>query len=132
MPNLNIQATSRTPRLVLNAEKGTIEIFGRSIPEDTEAFFQKIFEWLDEYAKAPAPETTVQLNIEYYNTGSSKQFLELFFKIQQLHLSGASKCKVIWIYAEDDEEMENNGQDFARILKIPFILQPAAAYPGTY
>jgi sulfur relay (sulfurtransferase) DsrC/TusE family protein len=132
MKTVNIQATSKTPRLVLNAELGKIEVFGRSIPEDTEAFFQKIFEWLEEYAKAPAPETTVQLNIEYYNTGSSKQFLELFFEIQKLHLSGASNCKVIWIYAEDDEEMEDNAKDFARILKIPFILQPAAATPGVY
>ncbi len=42
MRNLVIEPTSKTPKVILNADLGIFEISGRSIPEDSIGFYRKV------------------------------------------------------------------------------------------
>ncbi len=119
MELVNIEGTPKTPTISLNSETGTIEIKGRSIPENSIEFYKPIVDWLDEYAKAPKEKTVVSIQLEYFNTSSSKCILDVFKKLENLK-KGKSDVVINWYYEEDDEDMLEAGEDYESIIKVPF------------
>jgi len=119
MELVNIEGTPKTPTISLNSETGTIEIKGRSIPENSIEFYKPIVDWLDEYAKAPKEKTVVSIQLEYFNTSSSKCILDVFKKLENLK-KGKNDVVINWYYEEDDEDMLEAGEDYESIIKIPF------------
>jgi hypothetical protein len=121
METITIPGTPKTPTVDMNVETGIIEIKGRSIPENSIDFYRPVVEWLDKYAESPAPETKVNIQLEYFNTSSSKCILDVFKKLEQVFKKNGDKGVVInWYYEEDDEDMLEAGEDYQSILKIPF------------
>jgi hypothetical protein len=121
METLTILGTPKTPTVEMNVDSGIIEIKGRSIPENSIDFYRPIVEWIDQYADSAAPETKVNIQLEYFNTSSSKCILDVFKKLEQVFKKNGDKGVVInWFYEEDDEDMLEAGEDYQSILKIPF------------
>jgi len=119
MELVNIEGTPKTPTISLNSETGTIEIKGRSIPENSIEFYKPIVDWLDEYAKAPKEKTVVSIQLAYFNTSSSKCILDVFKKLENLK-KGKNDGVNNWYYEEDDEDMLEAGEDYESIIKVPF------------
>jgi len=119
MELVNIEGTPKTPTISLNSEAGTIEIKGRSIPENSIEFYKPIVDWLDEYAKVPQEKTVVSIQLEYFNTSSSKCILDVFKKLETIK-KGKNDVVINWYYEEDDEDMLEAGEDYESIIKIPF------------
>jgi hypothetical protein len=120
MQNLYIENSAKTPELSLDAASGVIKLIGRSIPENSIEFYTPVFSWIDDYALNPKPETVLHIQLEYFNTSSSKCVLDILKKLQSIHQSGQSKAKVLWYYEEDDEDMLEAGEDYQAIIKVPF------------
>jgi len=119
MESIAIEGTTKTPEVRLNPEKGVIEIKGRSIPENSIEFYRPIIEWLDEYAKNPNKKTTVNVQLEYFNTSSSKCILDIFKKLESLK-KARNEVMINWYYEEDDEDMLESGEDYESIIRVPF------------
>ena len=118
MENILIEATSRTPYVNFNADEGFFELKGRAIPENALGFFQPlIYDWLDEYVDNAKEETTVNINLEYFNTSSSLWISKLFKKLATLPTIG-KKVIVNWYYMDEDSFEE--GKDYEEISKMPF------------
>ncbi|OQY02017.1 MAG: nuclear pore complex subunit [Bacteroidetes bacterium 4572_117] len=121
MENLSLQGSPKTPTVKMDTEKGVIEIKGRSIPENSIDFYRPIVEWLDGYAQSPAEITEVNIQLEYFNTSSSKCILDVFKKLETVYKKNGEKgVSINWFYEEDDEDMLEAGEDYQSILKIPF------------
>jgi hypothetical protein len=121
METLSLQGSPKTPTVEMNAESGVIEIKGRSIPENSIDFYRPVVDWLDKYSENPANETVVNIQLEYFNTSSSKCILDVFKKLETVYKKNGEKGVVInWYYEEDDEDMLEAGEDYQSILKIPF------------
>ncbi|MGQ9863535.1 MAG: DUF1987 domain-containing protein [Bacteroidia bacterium] len=121
MEALRIESTHKTPRVVFDPENNIFEISGRSIPEDAVGFYKPLFDWLEEYAKNPLPRTHIKFELEYFNTSSSKNILELLKVLERIHNEG-HEILVTWYYDEDDEDMEETGQDYQALLNLPIEL----------
>jgi hypothetical protein len=121
MDNLFIEGTKQTPEIKFDASTGVLEISGRSIPENTFEFFNPVLTWLEEYAKSPAQKTIVKVNLEYFNTSSSKYILEIFKRVKVVFADGHD-VMVEWYYEEDDEEMMETGEDYEDVSGLPFEL----------
>jgi len=119
MDILNIKGSAKTPSVLLNAEKGLIELKGRSIPENTIEFYNPIFKWLDAYALMKEPKTTVNVQLEYFNTSSSKCITEIFKKLEEI-ARGGSDVIINWHYHPDDEDILTAGDDIKSLIKLPF------------
>lgn len=119
MDNIKIEGTPKTPGIDFDAERGQLQINGRSIPENSIDFYKPIIDWLDQYALQPAPSTTVNVQLEYFNTSSSKCILDVFKKLESIKKSG-KEISVKWHYEEDDEDMLEAGEDYDAIIDIPF------------
>ena len=84
---------------------------GKSYPENTFEFYAPIMTWIEEYFEAaPAQTTTFNLEITYFNSGSSKLFFDFFDLLDEN--SKENTIVVNWIYDEDNESAEEAGEDF--------------------
>lgn len=126
MSDFVLKASTKTPEINFNGETGLLELSGRSIPEISNEFYQPVIEWVDAYGKNPQVETVVHAKFEYFNTSSSKQILDIFKKLDNLHANGKSNVKVKWFIAEDDEAMEEAGEEYRMLLNMPFEIVPVA------
>jgi len=119
MDPIKIEGTPKTPTVDFDSITGKIEIKGRSIPENSIEFYKPLVDWLDKYAGTPKDKTEVCIQLEYFNTSSSKCILDVFKKLENIHKSG-KEVVINWYYEEDDEDMLEAGEDYQSILKIPF------------
>ena len=85
MEPISIDGTPKTPTVKFDAGTGNIEIKGRSIPENSIEFYKPLVDWLEEYANGPMDKTTVNIQLEYFNTSSSKCILDVFKKLEAIH-----------------------------------------------
>ena len=115
------EGTPKTPYIKLDGEKGLIEIKGRSIPENSVEFYKPLIDWLDKYGNVPLEVTNVNIQLEYFNTSSSKCILDIFKKLELIYKKG-SKVQINWYYEEDDEDMFEAGEDYQSIINIPFSM----------
>lgn len=119
MENLNLEGSAKTPSVHFDATNGTLELKGRSIPENSVEFYKPLNDWIDAYGASPKGTTTVDIKLEYFNTSSSKCILDLFKQLEGLNGKG-TEVKVNWYFEEDDEDMEEAGEDYQAIINIPF------------
>lgn len=117
MNNINIEGSSKTPTVNFDSESGKLLLKGRSIPENSVEFYGPLFDWIEQYSKAPQSETSVDIQLEYFNTSSSKCILDLFKKLEEVSNSNVA---INWYYEEDDEDMLEAGVDYDAIINIPF------------
>jgi len=113
-------ATADTPSVILDAERGIFEISQMSLPEDAVDFYSPILAWLKEYAQNPNPETVFNMKLEYFNTASSKQLIQILLILQEM--KDRSNVLVKWFYKEIDEDMLALGEEYKQIMQIPFEL----------
>lgn len=119
MEPIIVEGTPKTPAVKFDAEIGILEIKGRSIPENAIEFYRPLVDWLEAYAKSPFKRTQVNIQLEYFNTSSSKCILDIFKKLETLH-KAKNEVIINWYYEEDDEDMLEAGEDYESIVKVPF------------
>lgn len=119
MDSIAIEGTAKTPTVSFDAATGQLEIKGRSIPENSIEFYKPLVDWLTDYAGSPGSNTTVNIQLEYFNTSSSKCILDVFKKLEGIVTSG-SAVTINWYYEEDDEDMLEAGEDYSAIINVPF------------
>jgi len=119
MKKIHIESTPKTPSINFDFEKGFLEIKGRSIPENSMEFYKPVVESLEKYSGTPHPVTTVNIQLEYFNTSSSKCILDVFKKLESIHKRG-NQLMINWYYEQDDEDMLEAGEDYQAIINVPF------------
>ena len=122
MEKFSIDGTPKTPSISFDLAAGVLEIKGRSIPENSIEFYKPLVDSLDKYASSPKGQTNVNIQLEYFNTSSSKCILDVFKKLEAIHKSG-SAVTINWHYEEDDEDMLEAGEDYQAIINVPFKMQ---------
>lgn len=116
MKDIFLRGTDRTPEVTLSFSEGKIVFKGKSIPENTNLFYDTIIEWIEEYVKQPKHHTEVKVQMEYFNTMTSKCLHEIFKALEM----NKSDIEILWYYEEDDEDMLEVGEDFENIIDLQF------------
>jgi hypothetical protein len=119
MAAIAIAGTAKSPSVSFDDATGALELKGRSIPENSIEFYKPLIDWIDRYARDPRPRTTLHVQLEYFNTSSSKCILDLFKKLELVRATG-NEVTVLWHYEPDDEDMLEAGEDYQAIINLPF------------
>ncbi len=117
MVTLTITPTLRTAGVSYNTETQVLEISGISIPENADAFFQPMYDWLDEIVKVYKGKITVRINLTYFNTSSVRHLLII---IKSMITAYRDSLVVEWVYEADDEEIKERGEQLSEVVKFPF------------
>ena len=116
MEDLKHEGSAKTP-VVEFSSNGELLLKGRSIPENSIEFYKPLIEWLESYSESPNSTTVLSVQLEYFNTSSSKCILDVFKKLESV---SGSEITVKWHYEEDDEDMLEAGEDYQAIIDLPF------------
>jgi len=119
MEPFEIAPTNRTPHVIFNSDTGTMSISGCSIPENADKFYAPIHEVIEKYVAAPAPKTTLRVELSYFNSSSVKYLLEIMKKFDDLHDAGTSQVLLEWCYVKGDLDQQEAGEDFKELLDFP-------------
>ena len=119
MDNLVIEGSKQTPEINFDAAAGVLSISGRSIPENTFEFFNPVLNWLEAFALEAPDRVVTKINLEYFNTSSSKYILEILKRLKGI-LKDGKEVLVQWYYEEDDEEMMETGEDYEDVSGLSF------------
>lgn len=119
MENLNVEGSAKTPAVNFVYNGGSMELKGRSIPENSVEFYQPLNECIDSYSSNPKKKTILDSKLEYFNTFSSKCILDLFEKLENLN-GEATDVIVNWYLEQDDEDVEEAGEVYQAIIGLPF------------
>lgn len=119
MEPLKIRGTEDSPQVILDAGANTLEISGRSLPEDVNTFYEPILSWIEEYAKNPAESTVFNFKLTYFNTASSKVILDILTQFEEMIEEG-QQVLVRWHFPDEDEDMQEAGEEYADMVDVPF------------
>lgn len=119
MESLIIKGTDKTPTVNFNNLLGKFELSGRSIPEDSIGFYKPIITYLEQYLASPAKLTEFTINLEYFNTSSSKCLIDVFKVLEVIMIAG-NEVFVNWVYEEENEDMLEVGEGYSSATKLPF------------
>jgi hypothetical protein len=108
------------PGIVYFPDNNTLEISGRSIPENPELIFRRLDEWITSHFDKNEI-LTVNITLEYINSGSSKYLYEILKKLTSYANSG-KKVILRWLYEEDDEAMLELGEHYRDTAGIPLVI----------
>ena len=113
MDDLRIESTKFTPEINFDYANRVLEIKGESYPENTSEFFNPVFKWLEDYlGEANEDNTTVNIELYYFNSSSSKVLMN-FFEVLDKAAEKGRGISVNWIYEEEDEDSLEFGEEFA-------------------
>jgi hypothetical protein len=121
MKILSLEPDQLSPGILFNKDTGNFRIFGVSCPEDAVEFYDPIFNWIEEYIETPPENTTLDFEMEYYNSVSAKIFLMIMLKFEELSDSGYN-VKVRWFFEEGEDDLEEAGEEFENIVDLDFEL----------
>jgi len=112
------------PRISYCFETNTLEIFGRSIPENPELIFRRIGDWIKlHFEQNDALNVLIQL--EYVNSGSA-EYLFGILKQLSLYKDDGKDIEIKWLYEEDDESILELGEHYRDLvgtsLKIEMVI----------
>lgn len=116
--NVLKEPTKTTPFIRLDSKQGLIEFKGKMIPEDSSSLFDPIIQWIDEYTNQPSKRTEFNIQLEYFNTRSSKYLLDIFRKLENIYKKHY-EIIINWICESDDFDMIEAGEDYQAIIDIP-------------
>lgn len=121
MDKIVVENTTSTPRVEFDPTQGLIKLEGRSIPENPGDFYEPLMEWITQYFREPKKKTRVDLNLEYINSGSSKNILGLL-RLLKTFYDKKHDLEVNWFYEEDDEAVLGLGEHYKSTIAIPINL----------
>ncbi len=110
MNNIDIKQTEFTPSVLFDTNSGVVEIKGNSLPENTFEFYAELMDSLKNYFENPKDATLIKMEINYFNSSSSKLFFDLFDLLDEC--KDKSSISVQWHYDVENESMEEAGEDF--------------------
>ena len=116
MDLVSLESTRKTPNVLLDPS-GRIRIGGRSIPEDASKFYDNILNWILDYCHTPSDSTVVDIELEYFNSGSAKFVMQILRELSEL-LAEGKDLKVNWYYEEGDDDILERGEYYSSILDL--------------
>jgi hypothetical protein len=116
MELVSLESTKKTPNVLLDPS-GRIRIGGRSIPEDASKFYDNILNWVLDYCHTPSDSTVVDIELEYFNSGSAKFVMQILRELSELLTEGRD-LKVNWYYEEGDDDILERGEYYSSILDL--------------
>jgi hypothetical protein len=116
MESIKLEGTPKTPTVEFSSNNGVLLLKGRSIPENSIEFYKPLINWIEDYSASAPSETVLNVQLEYFNTSSSKCLLDIFKRLER----AGDAVTINWYYEEDDEDMLEAGEDYDAIIDIPF------------
>ncbi len=122
MEKLHIQPTVDTPQIVFDDDTNTLELSGKSYPDNVISFYEPVFTWLNNY-KFKNLESGINLvfKMDYFNTTSAKTIFQILAIFDTIYKQG-KQVNISWYFKEEDDDMKEAGEGFNELIKADIEL----------
>ena len=117
-----IEASDRSPYVLLDRQESILKLEGRSYPEEGMDFFDPIILRFRTLEGSETPIRTIHIRLEYYNSSTTKAISELFQLLKTVKSAG-HEVKVIWEYEEEDDGIQEDIDMFLDTFDLPFDIR---------
>ena len=114
-----LEPSQITPYVKIDSEKGIVVLKGQSSLERAILFYHPLIKRIYEAFANSDKKIRVDLSFRYFNTSSSKCFLDFFRMLKKLE-NGGCKLDITWHYEKNDAEMKETGEDYADLVEMEF------------
>lgn len=124
MSGLLIEGTKDSPLMRMTSGSKLLTIEGRSFPEDSFAFYDKLLDWVNDHPTEWSEGGKVKFFLTYVNSTSAIMLSRILMRIKEL--AGSAEVRVEWKYYEDDESMEELGVKLRETSQLGFDFDPVS------
>jgi hypothetical protein len=121
MEKWTIDATDRSPKVILDRQESVLMIEGRSYPEEGMDFFDPIVMRFRSIQETENPIRSIHIRLEYYNSSTTKALAELFTALERSAKNG-NEAKVIWEFEQDDDGIQEDIAMFQETYALSFVV----------
>lgn len=118
---LIIEKTTKTPQIIFDPSNNFYEISGRSLPENVVKTYEPVLQWIDANLGKIDNGIVFTFKVDYLNSASAKMVSLILTKLEEYYKSGIS-IEVKWYYNYDDDDIQSEGEIYAKLKKIPITL----------
>lgn len=118
---LIIEKTTKTPQIIFDPSNGIYEISGRSLPENVVKTYEPVLKWIDRNLGKLKNSVVFDFKVDYLNSASAKMISLILSKLEEYYKSGIN-IEVKWFYNTDDDDIQSEGEVYAKMKKIPITL----------
>lgn len=112
------------PEIRFKADTGELTISGESFHEYSVEFYQPVFDWLRNYFSTPNRKITMNFRMTYFNTNTSRRFLEVFDMLEDYQKNSNGDVHVNWYYKAHDVDMKESGEEYMSDTNLDIKLIP--------
>jgi hypothetical protein len=120
MDIVEIMAKVDTPYVLLDSQNGILKIKGRSYPENPQAFYAPIFQWIRKNADNGISKLEVSFFLEYFNTTSFKIIFDMLFELESVETTYGIDIQILWYYDAFSLDVKEAGSDLSELINLPF------------
>lgn len=120
---IEVEQTEFTPKIILDPDLSLIKIYGNSRPISITAYFEPIFEWIENYGKHGKKHLYFHFQFNHINTYTMRFLLKLI-RILNHYSKDRKSIHIVWIYDNDDEDSKEFGEQLRNLFgeKNNFLL----------
>ena len=122
MEKWTIEATQRTPLVLLDRQESVLKLEGRSYPEEGMDFYEPIIVRFKSLQGSEDPIRMIHIRLEYYNSSTAKALSDLFQALGIAKNAGHA-VKVIWEFEEEDDGMQEDIDMFVESFDLDFDIR---------
>lgn len=115
MNSLILPSTFYTPQVNFHTD-GNLTISGKAMTTKTCILFEPIFNWLEQYQKAPAQNTILNIDLEILHVDCLVKLMNVFRLLESI-LEKGHNVEINWYYEKEDEDMKEIADMISEILK---------------
>ena len=112
MTTFHQEASSRTPEVVLDSDKGIFLLKGESYPEDITGFFGPVRVALNEVLEQVQHSLNVDIKLVYFNSSSARVLMEIMDQMDEKAQAG-TEINVKWFCDPDDDITREFAEDIS-------------------
>jgi hypothetical protein len=125
MRTLQLPATTVTPLVEFDSDRGHLLMSGECYPENPTPFFAPIFAAVEgHFRRTTLREFEARFRLSYVNSASTKALRRLFGVLNAMAEHGIS-VSVAWVHDPDDDTAVELGEDLAAgLVRLGFHAEP--------
>lgn len=128
MEILHLEGSKSTPEIIFDPASGVLSMSGESYPENSFEFYRPILSWLARFSAVHQGPVTLNTNLSYLNTGSTKCMMDILDLLEESHQSGRIVA-INWFYDEENHRAYETAEEFKEEVSVPFTIIPISEEP---
>lgn len=111
------------PIIEYDEVKCNILIKGKSVSVEVDEYWDEFIPYFKDCLTKEPRDINLRIELEYFNTKTSKILYNLFVIIKKLIIDNGFKANIVWVVEEGDEDTEDAVGDYVTLTKLDINIE---------